>query len=66
MEVGLTNQRKILVCQLYRDWRYLDQTDNTSLEITSQMNRWILFLDQWESALLEGKEVIVLARRCEP
>ena len=60
LEVGLARQKKILVCQIYRDWRYLDQPDDISNSIESQLHRWILFLDQWEAALKEDKEVIVM------
>ena len=60
LELGLPRQKKILVCQVYRDWQFLDQSDHSSLSIESQLARWIQFIDQWETALLEGKEVIVL------
>ena len=30
MEVGLKNQKKILLCQAYRDWQYLDQANEGS------------------------------------
>ena len=52
--------QKILVCQIYREWQYLDQLDNNSLKIESQLLRFTEFIDQWEQALIEGKEVIVL------
>ena len=45
---------------MYRDWQYLNQHDNSSNEIQAQLQRWLLFLEQWERALLEGKEVLVL------
>ena len=53
---------KILVCQLYREWRYLGQPDRGEYSHTTQeqMRRWIIFIDQWEQALDTGKEVIVL------
>ena len=60
LELGLPRQRKFLVCQVYRDWQYLDQPDNSSLDINQQLTRWLQFLDQWERALLQGKEVIVM------
>ena len=34
--------------------------DNSLSTIASQLERWIIFLDKWEQALLEGKEVIVM------
>ena len=48
------------MCQVYRDWQFIDQSDHSSLSIESQLSRWIEFIDQWERAILEGKEVIVL------
>ena len=51
LEVGLPGKNRILVCNLYRDWQYLGQGDNSSLEIPEQLARWITFLDQWERAL---------------
>ena len=58
----LPGKRKILVCQLYREWRYLGQPDSVAHSHTTQeqMRRWIIFIDQWEQALATGKEVIVL------
>ena len=60
MELGLPRQKKILVCQVYREWQYLDQPDDSSLSIPNQLLRWIEFLDQWERALDENKEILVL------
>ena len=62
LEIGLPGKRKILVCQLYRDWRYLGQPDRGEHSNSSQeqMRRWVIFIDQWEQALGTGKEVIVL------
>ena len=60
LEVGLPGKNRILVCNLYRDWQYLGQGDNSSLEIPEQLARWITFLDQWERALESGKECIVM------
>ena len=62
MEIGLPRKKKFLVCQLYREWRYLGQQDGGefSHSIQEQLRRWIIFLDQWEQALTSGKEVIVL------
>ena len=59
LEVGLPNKRKILMCHAYREWRHLNQENNSSATIAAQLERWVLFLDQWERALLEDKEVIV-------
>ena len=62
LEIGLPGKRKFLVCQLYREWRYLGQPDRGehSHSIQEQMRRWVIFLEQWEQALATGKEVIVL------
>ena len=60
LEVGLPRQRKILICNLYREWQYLGQTSNASLAISAQLDRWLRFLDQWETAVQENKEIHVL------
>ena len=59
LECGLPNQRGILVCVGYRQWRLLGQSDNTSASISEQLVRWLVFLEKWEKALQEDKEVIV-------
>ena len=60
LEVGLPRQRKILIGNLYREWQYLGQTTNESLAISAQLVRWFRFLDQWETAVQENKEIHVL------
>ena len=60
LEVGFPGRTKILVCNLYRDWQYLGQVDHSSLEITEQIARWNIFLDQWEVALNTGMECVVM------
>ena len=60
LEVGFPGRSKILVCNLYREWQYLGQVDHSSLDISEQLTRWILFLDQWEQALGTGMECIVM------
>ena len=47
------------MCHAYREWRHLNQGNNSSATISAQLERWLLFLDQWERALLEDKEVLV-------
>ena len=59
LECGLPNQRSILVCVGYRQWRLLGQADSTSASTSEQLVRWLVFLEKWERALLEDKEVIV-------
>ena len=60
LEVGLPNKKKILVCQGYREWKYLGQPDQSSGTVAAQLERWCIFLKLWEQGLLEGKEVIVM------
>ena len=61
LEVGLPQKRKILICNLYREWAYMRQENPAlSREISAQENRWSGFLNQWERALAEDKEVICL------
>ena len=60
LEVGLPHKKKILLCQGYREWRYMGQNDNISNTVAAQYERWSIFLGLWEQALLEGKEVIVM------
>ena len=60
LEVGLPHKKKIVVCQAYREWRYLDQQDSQSHSVAAQFQRWSIFLNMWEKALLEGKEVVVM------
>ena len=59
LEVGLPKRRKILVCNIYREWGHLKQLDNTSHSVPAQLDRWSSFLNQWEKAIHEDKEVIV-------
>ena len=61
LEVGLPRHKKIIICQAYREWGYLGQgRGDTSGTMQAQLDRWIVFLDKWERALQEGKEVIVM------
>ena len=61
LELGLTKKKKILVSNFYREWQYLHQgANNTSLTIPAQLARWISFLEQWEVAIMEEKEVHVM------
>ena len=59
LEVGLPKRRKILVCNVYREWGYLRQQDKSSHSISAQLDRWKTFLSSWEKAISEDKEVIV-------
>ena len=59
LEVGLPRTKKILVCNLYRDWQYLDQDSATSLATAAQLSRWLTFIEQWETAIEDNKEIHV-------
>ena len=47
LELGLPNKKKFLVCQFYREWRYMGQADRGehSNTIEQQMRRWVVFMD---------------------
>ena len=57
LEIGLPRKKKILV---YRDWQYLGQESDESLSTAAQLGRWLSFLDQWEIAMQENKEIHVM------
>ena len=59
LECGLPNQKSILICIGYRQWQLVKQTDKRSASIAAQLNRWTQFLNKWEIALQEDKEVVV-------
>ena len=57
----MPRQKKILVCNIYREWQHMGQGhDNQTGSVSAQLERWVMFLDKWEAALSEGREVIVL------
>ena len=60
LELGLPRKKKILVCNLYREWQYLDQNYSSSATLQSQTERWNLFIQKWDLALKENKETVVL------
>ena len=61
IECGLPRQKKILVCNIYRQWQLPNQgNDKTSASVTSQLERFVTFLDQWERAIATGREICVL------
>ena len=60
LECGLPNQKKSLICMAYRQWRLPGQADDRSASVNQQLVRWSSFLTKWESALAEGKEVLVM------
>ena len=61
VQIGLPGKKQILVCHTYREWQVLqkDNVMNSSNSVDDQLQRWLLFLDQWEKALNSGMEVIV-------
>ena len=59
LEIGLPHKRKFLLCNFYREWGYMNQPNKLSHSRKAQLDRWKIFLDSWEKALDEDKEVIV-------
>ena len=59
LECGLPGQQGILICIGYRQWQLLGQEDNSSGTVPQQLARWVSFLDKWEAAISEDKEVLV-------
>ena len=57
LEIGLPGHKRFLVSQSYREWQQKGSTSSSSLP--EQLVRWLVFLEQWERALAEDKEVIV-------
>ena len=60
LECGLGNQRKVLLCVAYRQWRLVKQADHKSASVGAQFEKWKMFLGKWESTLKENKEVITM------
>ena len=61
LEVGLPRQKKILVCNIYRQWQLPKQgNDRTSASVNAQFVRFVTFLDQWEQAIATGREICIL------
>ena len=44
LQIGLPNQKQILVCQFYREWKLLNQNDELSQSVQAQLLRWLNFL----------------------
>jgi hypothetical protein len=61
LSLGFKHQKRILVGGYYREWQHLGRDDGgaTGTE-AAQLGRWRTFLDQWETALQEDKEVVTL------
>ena len=60
LEIHLPRQKRILVGNVYRDWQYLGQSDNSSLKIEAQLERFTTFIEQWETALGSNVECHLL------
>ena len=58
LELGLRNQKKILLSNVYRDWQYIHQADNSSRSRTAQLSRWCSILQQWEKQLMRTKRLL--------
>ena len=58
LEAGFPNTRKILINNLYREWRHLG--DDCPLSIPDQLENWVKHLQYWETALNSGMEVVSL------
>ena len=60
LELGFKQHKKLLVGGLYLVWQNMGQgPDKFSLSPEAQLDRWRVFLTQWEAALQE-KETVVL------
>ena len=60
LEVGLKRQKKFLVSNVYRDWKFVHQQNQESGTIASQLSRWESFVQQWERAIATESEIHVL------
>ena len=48
-------QTEILICQFYREFKQMGIEETGEREC--QWMRWALFMDQWEKAMEENKEI---------
>ena len=60
LQVGLKGQKSILVGNVYREWQYLYQADNSSLSIQAQLCRFTDFINQWKLAIESSEECHLL------
>ena len=54
-----SSKENSLLCFFYREWKYVNQQDDSSHSVASQLQRWCAFLEQWEKAISFGSEIIV-------
>ena len=45
LQVGLPNQKQILIGQFYREWQLLNQQNMSSQSVQAQLYRWVIFLN---------------------
>ena len=60
LEVGLKDQKTVLVGNIYRDWQYLNQNDKSSLSVDAQLARFSDFIEKWENAIESSEECHLL------
>ena len=61
LEIGLKRQKRLLICNAYREWGYLGQEQpQVSKSVDAQLDRWLKFLEKWEAALRSNLECHVL------
>ena len=60
LQVGLPNRPATLYMFGYRQWQLPNQDNNMSSTMASQLERWIVILEQWERALEEQRETICM------
>ena len=60
LEAGLPGKKKSIYMVAYRQWQLPGQQDRTSGTLAAQTERWNRLLARWESALREGRKVIMV------
>ena len=60
LEVGLGRQKKFLVSNIYRDWKYMGQGNQESGTMVAQLSSWESFIQKCEMAIASGKEIHVM------
>ena len=52
-------KKSFILCIGYRQWQLVGQLDKRLGTVSAQLKRWESFLDSWETAIHENKEVLV-------